>query len=72
VSPVLPDDNDNVIHESELHNLVCQLAGSFWQDKHISKLFNSSDIENTLSVWIKKLKVAEFKACQQNQQTCQK
>jgi len=61
VSPVLPDDDDNIINESELHNLVSQLAGSSWQDKHISKLFNSSDVENTwLSVWIEKSKVAEF------------
>jgi len=60
VSPVLPDDDDNIINESELHNLVSQLAGSSWQDKHISKLFNSSDVENMLSVWIEKSKVAEF------------
>jgi len=60
VSPFLPDDNDSVINESELHNVARQSAGSFWQDKRISKLFNSFDVENTLSIWIKKLKVAEF------------
>ena len=45
VSPVLPDDDDTIINKSELHDLAHQLAGSFWQDKQIFKLFNSSDVE---------------------------
>jgi len=60
VSPVLPDDDDTIINKSELHDLAHQLAGSFWQDKQIFKLFNSSDVEYMLSVCFKKLKVTEF------------
>jgi len=71
VSPVLPDDDDTIINKSELHDLAHQLAGSFWQDKQIFKLFNSSDVEYMLSVCFKKLKVTEFDHSELLLDTCQ-
>ena len=58
-----PTDAD----ESEIgcirsHAIACQVAGSFWDDKRYSKLFNSSDVKNTLLSWIEKLELAEFDA----------
>jgi len=58
--PVPLGVDERKINENELHENARQQAGLFWKDKRISKLFNSSDVENTLLLWIKKLKVAEF------------
>ncbi len=45
--------NQTDADESELgcnqsHDIACQVAGLFWDDKQYSKLFNSSDVKNTL------------------------
>ena len=64
VLPVPPDDDgesdNNLVSDGERHERARQQAGSFWEDKRICKLFNSSDVESMLSSWIEKLIVAEF------------
>ncbi len=69
VSPVPPDDEDVSLDDEDVspdeeddgeqHDRARQQAGSFWEDKRICKLFNSSDVENTLYSWIKKLIVVD-------------
>ena len=61
VTPVPPDDVDTISPSpAELHEKACQLSGSFWKDKKIEKLFNSSDMVSSLNDWIDQLKIAEF------------
>ncbi len=62
VETPVPSDDDEIISPShaELHDKAREKSGSFWKDKKIEKLFNSSDVEGSLNEWINQLKVAEF------------
>ena len=62
VETPVPSEDDEIISPShaELHDKVREKSGSFWKDKKIEKLFNSSDVEGSLNEWINQLKVAKF------------
>jgi len=54
VTPAPPDDGETFIPiHAKLHEISCELSDSFWSDKKIEKLFNSSDVERLLISWIK-------------------